>query len=65
MEEKRIVAVGPSEQPRGTGKAVLPGLTNTHTRLIGACNTAIAEDVLATGGVIESVCSDRHPHLLT
>ena len=61
IENDRIVAVGESAAVRKTfrpdrtvdarGKAVLPGLINTHTHLAGGFNKATTEDAKrATGG---------------
>jgi 5-methylthioadenosine/S-adenosylhomocysteine deaminase len=58
FEDARIVYVGPSDKfdrrkftPTSTinarGKAILPGLVNTHTHLVGAYMKALTEDVPA------------------
>jgi 5-methylthioadenosine/S-adenosylhomocysteine deaminase len=60
LEDTRIIYVGPSDKfdrrkftPTRTisarGKAILPGLVNTHTHLVGAYMKALTEDVPGKG----------------
>lgn len=71
----RVVGVGSTEDMRAqhpdadivldaSGKAVLPGLVNTHTHLIGALNKGITEDYKSTSGGLFRLALPMHDNFV-
>lgn len=71
--DDRIAAVGTAEEARAavpdpdvvldaSGKAVLPGLVNTHTHLVGSLNKGITEDFQSTSGGLFKLALPMHEH---
>jgi 5-methylthioadenosine/S-adenosylhomocysteine deaminase len=74
LDGDRIVAVGTAEEVRrnfkpdtvvdARGKAVLPGLVNTHTHLVGALNKGTTEDAKrAMGGSFKRAIPLQEDHV--
>ena len=75
IEGDRIVAAGPSAALAGhkagadrvidaRGRAILPGLVNTHTHLAGALTKALTEDVPTYGGPFR-IALGMHENIIT
>ena len=73
IEDERIVSIGTSEEVKKSGfiadiiidadgKAILPGLINTHTHLVGGFNKGITEDVPRTSGGLFNIIFPLHEH---